>query len=134
MTTKYSLVLVVFELSKRGIKLYAIWGACFLQSVLLTAMLFCPSRGAGCFLDRPWEVAGSVAEGREADLLLGGGGVGSTKCAAPPRRPPLPPSPHLGSEQSLSTRSPASTWAYVQQLKVIDNQRELSRLSRELEP
>ncbi|XP_077810095.1 rap guanine nucleotide exchange factor 3 isoform X5 [Macaca mulatta] len=38
------------------------------------------------------------------------------------------------SEQSLSTRSPASTWAYVQQLKVIDNQRELSRLSRELEP
>ncbi|EHH20661.1 hypothetical protein EGK_03563 [Macaca mulatta] len=39
-----------------------------------------------------------------------------------------------GSEQSLSTRSPASTWAYVQQLKVIDNQRELSRLSRELEP
>ncbi|XP_064140404.1 rap guanine nucleotide exchange factor 3 isoform X3 [Loxodonta africana] len=38
------------------------------------------------------------------------------------------------SEQSLSTRSPASTWAYVQQLKVIDNQRELSRLSREMEP
>uniref|UniRef100_A0A5F5PSM0 Rap guanine nucleotide exchange factor 3 n=1 Tax=Equus caballus TaxID=9796 RepID=A0A5F5PSM0_HORSE len=38
------------------------------------------------------------------------------------------------SEQSLSTRSPASSWAYVQQLKVIDNQRELSRLSRELEP
>uniref|UniRef100_A0A2I3H959 Rap guanine nucleotide exchange factor 3 n=1 Tax=Nomascus leucogenys TaxID=61853 RepID=A0A2I3H959_NOMLE len=38
------------------------------------------------------------------------------------------------SEQSLSTRSPASTWASVQQLKVIDNQRELSRLSRELEP
>ena len=34
----------------------------------------------------------------------------------------------------MSTRSPASTWAYVQQLKVIDNQRELSRLSRELEP
>ncbi|MEJ1271297.1 Rap guanine nucleotide exchange factor (GEF) 3 [Cricetulus griseus] len=41
---------------------------------------------------------------------------------------------NTGSEQSLSTRSPASTWAYVQQLKVIDNQRELSRLSRELEP
>ncbi|KAF3826307.1 hypothetical protein GH733_006421 [Mirounga leonina] len=38
------------------------------------------------------------------------------------------------SEQSLGTRSPASTWAYVQQLKVINNQRELSRLSRELEP
>uniref|UniRef100_A0A2K5HK33 Rap guanine nucleotide exchange factor 3 n=1 Tax=Colobus angolensis palliatus TaxID=336983 RepID=A0A2K5HK33_COLAP len=38
------------------------------------------------------------------------------------------------SEQSLSTRTPASTCAYVQQLKVIDNQRELSRLSRELEP
>lgn len=44
------------------------------------------------------------------------------------------PHPPPGSEQSLSTRSPASTWAYVQQLKVIDNQRELSRLSRELEP
>ncbi|ELV10708.1 Rap guanine nucleotide exchange factor 3 [Tupaia chinensis] len=40
----------------------------------------------------------------------------------------------VGSEPSLSTRSPASTWAFVQQLKVIDNQRELSRLSRELEP
>lgn len=53
--------------------------------------------------------------------------------APPPTdHPSLPP--HLGSEQSLSTRSPASTWAYVQQLKVIDNQRELSRLSRELEP
>ncbi|XP_004597930.2 rap guanine nucleotide exchange factor 3 isoform X1 [Ochotona princeps] len=38
------------------------------------------------------------------------------------------------SEQSLSTRNPASAWADVQQLKVIDNQRELSRLSRELEP
>lgn len=38
------------------------------------------------------------------------------------------------SEQSLGIRSPASAWAYVQQLKVIDNQRELSRLSRELEP
>lgn len=38
------------------------------------------------------------------------------------------------SEQSLSTRSPAGTWASLQQLKVIDNQRELSRLSRELEP
>ncbi|XP_008590671.1 PREDICTED: rap guanine nucleotide exchange factor 3-like isoform X2 [Galeopterus variegatus] len=38
------------------------------------------------------------------------------------------------SEQSLSTRSAANTWAYIQQLKVIDNQRELSRLSRELEP
>ncbi|XP_004693177.2 PREDICTED: rap guanine nucleotide exchange factor 3 isoform X2 [Condylura cristata] len=37
------------------------------------------------------------------------------------------------SEQSLGTRSPASSWACVQQLKVIDNQRELSRLSRELE-
>lgn len=51
--------------------------------------------------------------------------------AAPPDHSPPPPA---GSEQSLSTRSPASTWAYVQQLKVIDNQRELSRLSRELEP
>lgn len=93
MTRKYSLVLVVFELSKRGIKLYVIWGACFLQSVLLTTMLFCSSRGAGCLLDRPWEVAGSVAEGREADLLLGGEGVGSTKCAVPPPPPTTPPSP-----------------------------------------
>ncbi|XP_045143169.1 rap guanine nucleotide exchange factor 3 [Echinops telfairi] len=38
------------------------------------------------------------------------------------------------SEQSVNSRSPASALAYVQQLKVIDNQRELSRLSRELEP
>uniref|UniRef100_A0A8C0H8T7 Rap guanine nucleotide exchange factor 3 n=1 Tax=Chelonoidis abingdonii TaxID=106734 RepID=A0A8C0H8T7_CHEAB len=37
------------------------------------------------------------------------------------------------SEQSLSRRSPASTRAYLQHLKVIDNQKELSRLSRELE-
>lgn len=37
------------------------------------------------------------------------------------------------SEQSLSGRSPASTRAYLQHLKVIDNQKELSRLSRDLE-
>ncbi|XP_044534272.1 rap guanine nucleotide exchange factor 3 isoform X4 [Gracilinanus agilis] len=38
------------------------------------------------------------------------------------------------SEQSLSARNLASARAYIQQLKVIDNQQELSRLSRELEP
>lgn len=77
-------------------------------------------------------MAGWVVEGYKADLLLGGGRDGLYK-AVP--RPSLTTSPILlGSEQSLSTRSPASTWAYVQQLKVIDNQRELSRLSRELEP
>ncbi|XP_067400676.1 rap guanine nucleotide exchange factor 3 isoform X1 [Emydura macquarii macquarii] len=37
------------------------------------------------------------------------------------------------SEQSLSARSPASMWTYLQHLKAIDNQKELSRLSRELE-
>ncbi|XP_053155561.1 rap guanine nucleotide exchange factor 3 isoform X3 [Hemicordylus capensis] len=37
------------------------------------------------------------------------------------------------SEQSLSTRSPAATWAYIQHLKVIDSQKELVRLSRDLE-
>ncbi|KAJ7317636.1 hypothetical protein JRQ81_003798 [Phrynocephalus forsythii] len=37
------------------------------------------------------------------------------------------------SEQSLSTRSPAATWAYIQHLRVIDNQKELQRLSRDLE-
>uniref|UniRef100_A0A8C8VP66 Rap guanine nucleotide exchange factor 3 n=1 Tax=Pelusios castaneus TaxID=367368 RepID=A0A8C8VP66_9SAUR len=38
-----------------------------------------------------------------------------------------------GSELSLSGRSPASAWTYFQHLKVIDNQKELSRLSRDLE-
>ncbi|XP_054859700.1 rap guanine nucleotide exchange factor 3 isoform X2 [Eublepharis macularius] len=37
------------------------------------------------------------------------------------------------SEQSLSTRSPAATWAYIQHLKVIDSQKKLLRLSRDLE-
>nr|XP_020634675.1 rap guanine nucleotide exchange factor 3 isoform X1 [Pogona vitticeps] len=37
------------------------------------------------------------------------------------------------SEQSLSTRSPAATWVYLQHLRVIDNQKELLRLSRDLE-
>lgn len=73
-------------------------------------------------------------EGGKADLLLDREGMGSTEWqGCPPDPCPAPPSP-AGSEQSLGTRSPASTWAYVQQLKVIDNQRELSRLSRELEP
>uniref|UniRef100_A0A8C9FM51 Rap guanine nucleotide exchange factor 3 n=1 Tax=Pavo cristatus TaxID=9049 RepID=A0A8C9FM51_PAVCR len=44
------------------------------------------------------------------------------------------PSPHpAGSEQSLSVRSPVSTWAYLQHLKAIDSQKELLRLSRDLE-
>uniref|UniRef100_A0A8C3UZS1 Rap guanine nucleotide exchange factor 3 n=1 Tax=Catharus ustulatus TaxID=91951 RepID=A0A8C3UZS1_CATUS len=38
------------------------------------------------------------------------------------------------SEQSLSGRSPVSTWAYLQHLRAIDSQKELLRLSRELEP
>lgn len=77
-------------------------------------------------------MAGRVVEGNKADLLRGGGRDGLYKAVSRPSltASPIPP----GSEQSLSTRSPASTWAYVQQLKVIDNQRELSRLSRELEP
>ncbi|XP_029450970.1 rap guanine nucleotide exchange factor 3 isoform X2 [Rhinatrema bivittatum] len=37
------------------------------------------------------------------------------------------------SEQSLTVRSPASTWAYIQHTKVIDNQKILSQLSRDLE-
>lgn len=79
-----------------------------------------------------WEVAGWVAEGNEAHLLLGWGRDWLCKVVSVFS---LTASPILpGSEQSLSTRSPASTWAYVQQLKVINNQRELSRLSRELEP
>ncbi|NWY35480.1 RPGF3 factor, partial [Pheucticus melanocephalus] len=38
------------------------------------------------------------------------------------------------SEQSLSVRNPMSTWAYLQHLRAIDSQKELLRLSRELEP
>ncbi|XP_056371138.1 rap guanine nucleotide exchange factor 3 isoform X2 [Oenanthe melanoleuca] len=38
------------------------------------------------------------------------------------------------SEQSLSVRSPVCTWAYLQHLRAIDSQKELLRLSRELEP
>ncbi|NXG21835.1 RPGF3 factor, partial [Grallaria varia] len=38
-----------------------------------------------------------------------------------------------GSEQSLSVRSPVSTWAYLQHLRAIDSQKELLRLSRDLE-
>ncbi|XP_057898078.1 rap guanine nucleotide exchange factor 3 isoform X1 [Melospiza georgiana] len=38
------------------------------------------------------------------------------------------------SEQSLSARNPVSTWAYLQHLRAIDSQKELLRLSRELEP
>lgn len=44
------------------------------------------------------------------------------------------PIPHpAGSEQSLSVRSPVSTWAYLQHLRAIDSQKELLRLSRDLE-
>ncbi|MGH0181156.1 UNVERIFIED_CONTAM: hypothetical protein FKN15_018962 [Acipenser sinensis] len=43
-----------------------------------------------------------------------------------------PPSP--GSEQSLSLRSPLGIRLYVQNLRVIDNQRTLTQLSRTLEP
>uniref|UniRef100_A0A8D2J4Y0 Rap guanine nucleotide exchange factor 3 n=1 Tax=Varanus komodoensis TaxID=61221 RepID=A0A8D2J4Y0_VARKO len=37
------------------------------------------------------------------------------------------------SEQSLNTRSPVVTWACIQHLRIIDNQKELLRLSRDLE-
>lgn len=48
---------------------------------------------------------------------------------------PFPtPSFPAGSEQSLSVRSPVSTWAYLQHLRAIDSQKELLRLSRDLEP
>uniref|UniRef100_A0A8C8SMV7 Rap guanine nucleotide exchange factor 3 n=1 Tax=Pelusios castaneus TaxID=367368 RepID=A0A8C8SMV7_9SAUR len=54
------------------------------------------------------------------------------------RSPPLLEDPQAlristCSELSLSGRSPASAWTYFQHLKVIDNQKELSRLSRDLE-
>lgn len=75
------------------------------------------------------QVGGRGQEGQFAPRRRKDWALQSGVCALPDCFPPPP-----GSEQSLSTRSPASTWAYVQQLKVIDNQRELSRLSRELEP
>lgn len=38
------------------------------------------------------------------------------------------------SEYSVNFRSPAATWAYIQRMKVIDNQKRLLELSRSLEP
>ncbi|KAM3935899.1 rap guanine nucleotide exchange factor 3 isoform 1-T1 [Leptodactylus fuscus] len=38
------------------------------------------------------------------------------------------------SEYSVNFRSPAATWAYIQNMKVIDNQKRLMELSRSLEP
>ncbi|XP_075706239.1 rap guanine nucleotide exchange factor 3 [Rhinoderma darwinii] len=38
------------------------------------------------------------------------------------------------SEYSVNFRSPAATWAYIQNMKVIDNQKRLMELSRNLEP
>ncbi|XP_032569272.1 rap guanine nucleotide exchange factor 3 [Chiroxiphia lanceolata] len=38
------------------------------------------------------------------------------------------------SEQSLGGRSPVSTWEFLQHLRAIDSQKELLRLSRDLEP
>ncbi|OWK49930.1 Rap guanine nucleotide exchange factor 3 [Lonchura striata] len=58
-----------------------------------------------------------------------------TCCAPVPRHAELCRWNHQGgSEQSLSARSPVSTWAYLQHLRAIDSQKELLRLSRELEP
>ncbi|XP_058717242.1 rap guanine nucleotide exchange factor 3 isoform X4 [Poecile atricapillus] len=53
-----------------------------------------------------------------------------------PHRPEDPKSVRIStcSEQSLSVRNPVSTWAYLQHLRAIDSQRELLRLSRDLEP
>ncbi|NXA12695.1 RPGF3 factor, partial [Sapayoa aenigma] len=52
-----------------------------------------------------------------------------------PHRPEDPKAVRIStcSEQSLSIRSPVSTWAYLQHLKAIDSQKELLRLSRDLE-
>uniref|UniRef100_A0A663N7L2 Rap guanine nucleotide exchange factor 3 n=1 Tax=Athene cunicularia TaxID=194338 RepID=A0A663N7L2_ATHCN len=52
-----------------------------------------------------------------------------------PHRPEDPKAVRIStcSEQSLSVRSPVSTWAYLQHLKAIDSQKELLRLSRDLE-
>ncbi|XP_018105607.1 rap guanine nucleotide exchange factor 3 [Xenopus laevis] len=38
------------------------------------------------------------------------------------------------SEHSMTLRNPATTWAYIQHMKVIDNQKKLMELSRSLEP
>ncbi|XP_063808290.1 rap guanine nucleotide exchange factor 3 [Pseudophryne corroboree] len=38
------------------------------------------------------------------------------------------------SEYSMNQRSPAATWAHIQNMKVIDNQKRLMELSRSLEP
>uniref|UniRef100_A0A8C3M655 Rap guanine nucleotide exchange factor 3 n=1 Tax=Chrysolophus pictus TaxID=9089 RepID=A0A8C3M655_CHRPC len=83
-------------------------------------------------------------------MVSGGGGWGSRRsppafCMHPaPLSPLRNRSPHRPedarairistcSEQSLSVRSPVSTWAYLQHLKAIDSQKELLRLSRDLE-
>ncbi|NWU88451.1 RPGF3 factor, partial [Upupa epops] len=52
-----------------------------------------------------------------------------------PHRPEDPKGVRIStcSEQSLSVRSPVSTWAYLQHLRAIDSQKELLRLSRDLE-
>ncbi|NWI95589.1 RPGF3 factor, partial [Pitta sordida] len=52
-----------------------------------------------------------------------------------PHRPEDPKAVRIStcSEQSLSVRSPISTWAYLQHLRAIDSQKELLRLSRDLE-
>ncbi|NXD68868.1 RPGF3 factor, partial [Eolophus roseicapillus] len=53
-----------------------------------------------------------------------------------PHRPEDPKAVRMStcSEQSLSVRSPVSIWAYLQHLRAIDSQKELLRLSRDLEP
>ncbi|XP_063277018.1 rap guanine nucleotide exchange factor 3 isoform X2 [Prinia subflava] len=53
-----------------------------------------------------------------------------------PHRPEDPKAVRIStcSEQSLSVRNPVSTWAYLQHLRAIDSQKELLRLSRDLEP
>ena len=58
--TKYSLVFIVFELSKRGVKLHIIWGPVFFS---LCGRPLCRSVpvGVGCLLDWLWGVAGWVA-------------------------------------------------------------------------
>lgn len=70
----------------------------------------------------------------EAGVVLQGWRGSGGRAGGTEGTPALTSSLPAGSEQSLSARSPVSTWAYLQHLRAIDSQKELLRLSRELEP
>lgn len=131
--TKYPSVFIIFALSERGFTLYVILGTCF-----FLGLCFSPpdegKRGTGAqspgLVMARGRMGGGEQGGQGALWRRGRGWAQHSGVSGPPDCSPR----STGSEQSLSTRSPASTWACVQQLKVIDSQRELSRLSRELEP